>query len=707
MLRVKPYTTFLDLPRGANIFWIALTGLTYETVDDKRKRKFKASSVRGLGRYVDDSLRIVVPRIFKPLEYYYIKYSKIFQRRISVNQLHTNVKNLNAIGALVKFENGTLGFVNMIPYPVIYFSDLSIKNINQIKSWYTAEIVYFTSAEKIMRNDIHITVLDGFSVNHKIAISSKGEYSCDICDKNCVGIQYVLELIDKHGYIADDADVLVRRMESDIPVPKPKLEKFITPSYKFISDRKVKSPKEFESVKQSDYLTGLADVLNIDDETLIDLIDNKELGYNLEQAQHFNYPREGCTGDLEQFEEIVETVKSTENDSFIELSAEDIMYLTDIPMLHKDESLGLLDLKSMREYTKIDGELLTVERAHEIIDKDFDPEEDTFDGVLAMDGEDITELIIHMTGLRIANTLEIGNEDQFVEEFKSHVFNLDITELIELLVNGVGGYQVIQKRLDKFIDGTSLYLAIKPDTLATLYLNDETIENTNIIDGVQPGYNLQRLAVESNKMHITIEDYSELPKYGFLSTKNFVRPGRAGSYGQIILEFNDSIKRKSSACIKDSFASFNPDFQLSKHSDYGGDVSNLILGIVSLEYPDHLFFDTYDVSEFAKKIMCNMVSLSHFLARLKQDSTYGLDLQYLFGSRAEEYDYFEAHIPGVISLDDVKCIHVPNAMLARIYHLFNNIKRRNNNIPIKLYKATGIIMHGETPDLDERIGQIQ
>ena len=53
MLKVRPYTTFLDLPKGANIFWIALTGLIYETIDTEQQRKFKTSSLRNLARYTD------------------------------------------------------------------------------------------------------------------------------------------------------------------------------------------------------------------------------------------------------------------------------------------------------------------------------------------------------------------------------------------------------------------------------------------------------------------------------------------------------------------------------------------------------------------------------------------------------------------------------------------------------------------------------
>ena len=186
----------------------------------------------------------------------------------------------------------------------------------------------------------------------------------------------------------------------------------------------------------------------------------------------------------------------------------------------------------------------------------------------------------------------------------------------------MGRIQKLQTRFDQFIASTSLYMAIRPDTLATLYLNNEPIEGANIVNGVKLGYNLLRLSVESNKLDIAMDNYSELPKYGFLSTKNFVRPGKASAYGNIILEFNDSVKNRSSACIKDSFNSYNPDFKLSSKSKNGGDLSNLVLGIISLEFPDKEFFaieDIDDISEFAQKILINLMNLTHCLARLDQD----------------------------------------------------------------------------------------
>ena len=98
----------------------------------------------------------------------------------------------------------------MVPYPVIYFSDLSIKNINQIKTWYTAEIVYFTKIENIMRRDTYITVLDkNFRIEHNITITRHSEYNCETCDDKCVGVQYLTELIEKYGYIPDNNSVFM------------------------------------------------------------------------------------------------------------------------------------------------------------------------------------------------------------------------------------------------------------------------------------------------------------------------------------------------------------------------------------------------------------------------------------------------------------------------------------------------------------------
>ena len=58
-----------------------------------------------------------------------------------------------------------------------------------------------------------------------------------------------------------------------------------------------------------------------------------------------------------------------------------------------------------------------------------------------LDEQDLTELTIHTIGLRIANTLKVQNKAVFIEDFKSGIRNLNITEIVNIMIHEWGGYK--------------------------------------------------------------------------------------------------------------------------------------------------------------------------------------------------------------------------------------------------------------------------
>ena len=145
MLKIYPYNIRLNLPRNSNIFVIGCAAL-YQLVGTRLTSK-DITKIKSASNVSDStSLRMVSERVFGNLKGDYYTYSKPLSRKIPMDGLVATLNSKNSVAALIRFDNGEMGFVvneSEGSNYVLYLDDLIIKSVSEIKSWVAEELIYF------------------------------------------------------------------------------------------------------------------------------------------------------------------------------------------------------------------------------------------------------------------------------------------------------------------------------------------------------------------------------------------------------------------------------------------------------------------------------------------------------------------------------------------------------------------------------------
>lgn len=607
----------------------------------------------------DSDFIILVPNIFNQIPDDLL-YSKPINKNVSLFNLSSELRDNNAIAALIKFTNGFLGFaitnhwlsdIRDKKYAVsLYLNETDIQIPNQIKHWVTAEIVYFYLTRlKIGAQSRSTFRYEFFEVNEKDKYGSSGiirhrikrayypnEFECDICldPTGCPGAAYIkfmeinnidyskeqlITIPDK--YTINIPDDFVKHEPMDIIQLAPVGINTVDSKRQKKLDTKIRSAwKLNKETNLHEFLGNYASSTKytIDPDSFKRLIENYEKSYDANKSLNY-FVKQGR--DL--------------HEHWLDIDISKALILT------KSEDIKQLKRKLPRKTDKSDSaDKIKVK----IITRN---PKGKHDKVLALYNS-----LLRNDYFTDEPMLQMSVASIIAENKNNDCFN----KLFDLVINHCGGYNKINKRLAKLIDNSSVYMALHSPTLVKLLVDQEHEIKSGVEVGPGSGADpmgSQRLQIEVLRMQSDLNDYNTLKKYGFISTKNYpLVDGRIKQYGSIVLEFHDYVKERTTITFGDSFGAFTQPIPM-----LNPDIKLLMPGIF---YESHGYGGETSLTNFVKQLDNMRICLNRLMKRsmLRQ----GLNIAGMINS-----GYVEAQVNGKLTLENVKTIHIQSDKVTQIY----------------------------------------
>ena len=624
----------------------------------------------------DNNLAILVPNIFNQISDE-VMVSKLTRKNVSPFNIQSDLRNNNAIAALIKFANGHMGFAIVRNLgsdrsdkkfiTSLYLNDHTIESAHSIKDWVTDEIMYLhlTLSDKSSKHRYY----ERFDIREKHKYDSgnsrhlikrayyPNEFECDIClDSTCCpGVVY-LQYMESNNldYITEPCLFLPDSYTVSVPEDFIKQEPVniiqsapinITTIDKKRQNKLENRIRSTWKIKKTDDMheflenySGSGHKYTRDPDSFKKLMHSYEERFDATEALYY----------------FIKTGKPSSSDErWLDITLDDAFKLTKSTTIKQVKRKLPRKTEASEEPDKIKVRVISRNPTGK------------HDRVIA-----VYHSIINNKHFENDPELQKTIALNIVENKKKDCFN----KLFDLLINRFGGYDRINRRLKKLIDNSSVYMAIHPHTLNTLLKDPEHEIKSGVEVGQGSGADpmgAQRLQIEVLRMQSNLYNYNSLKKYGFISTKDYpLVDGRIRQYGSIIFEFHDYIKEKTTITFGDSFGNFTQPISM-----LNPDIKLLAPG---------LFHESYHSKETS---LFNFIrSLDSMYACLKNLMKRSMLRQGLNIAGVINSGYVEAQITDKLTLEDVKTIYVATDKLHKIYRdAIINPDKVPENIHFALY----------------------
>ena len=258
-------------------------------------------------------------------------------------------------------------------------------------------------------------------------------------------------------------------------------------------------------------------------------------------------------------------------------------------------------------------------------------------------------------------------------------------DLWEDILDLYGGREYLNKQVSKLLDNSSIYIAMPLRVLADILengINYKSMVSAPELANQESGTVKERQEAEQYLFDVDPNKPEQAPKYGFFATKDYLLPNNVCRYGQVIIELKDLVKERAGISCGDTID--------LRH--------NLSDPVVPCSKADIDLF---------KRLLCgsgNSTYLS-FMSTFKSldyiqnpadGGRYGLDT-WKMPSMMRLY-YYEAHIFGDITKDDIKSIYA--GLISDSKAIAAILQRSKLEIPIKKYRVESSISFPESTNIE-------
>ena len=257
--------------------------------------------------------------------------------------------------------------------------------------------------------------------------------------------------------------------------------------------------------------------------------------------------------------------------------------------------------------------------------------------------------------------------------------------LWEDLLDLYGGREHLNKQVKKLLDNSSIYIAMPLRVLADILENGIQYKSSVAapeLANQESGTIKERQEAEQYLFNVDPKKPEQAPKYGFFATKDYLLPNNIFRYGQVIIELKDIVKERAGISCGDTI-------------DLRSNLSDPVVpcGNVDIDLFKRILMgsgaSTYiDFRSIFKAL--------RYIRNPTEGGRYGLDT-WKMPTQMRLY-YYEAHIFGTVTKDDIKSIYAGLKSDAKAISAI--IQRSGLDISIKKYRVESAIAFPETTNID-------